>query len=96
MENILIETSSDVPRVRLIDFGLSCSFEKQSVYRAFGGTLQHAPPEWHFCHSYRPGSTTVWQIGVALFELLHRKGRFDTTRFLRCELTISNELSKST
>ncbi|CAK6970694.1 serine/threonine-protein kinase pim-1-like [Scomber scombrus] len=29
VENILIETGTDVPRVRLIDFGLSCFFKKR-------------------------------------------------------------------
>lgn len=28
LENILIETGADVPRLRLIDFGLSCFAEK--------------------------------------------------------------------
>nr|XP_046242304.1 serine/threonine-protein kinase pim-1-like [Scatophagus argus] len=95
IENILIETSSDVPRVRLIDFGLSCFFKKKSAYRVFCGTLQHVPPEWYIQSSYRPGPSTVWQIGVVLYELLHRKVRFDTARFLREELTISDKLSES-
>lgn len=36
-ENILIETSSNVPRVRLIDFGLSCFDKKRSFYHIFYG-----------------------------------------------------------
>lgn len=39
VENILIETSSDVPRARLIDFGLSCFFKQRSHYSVFYGTL---------------------------------------------------------
>ncbi|CAG5869213.1 unnamed protein product, partial [Menidia menidia] len=35
VENILIETSTDVPRVRLIDFGLSCFVKTKSRYRVF-------------------------------------------------------------
>nr|XP_024657678.1 serine/threonine-protein kinase pim-1-like [Maylandia zebra] len=34
-ENILIETGSDVPRVRIIDFGLSCFFKERSQYPLF-------------------------------------------------------------
>nr|XP_046238894.1 serine/threonine-protein kinase pim-1-like [Scatophagus argus] len=93
-ENILIETSSDVPRVRVIDFGLSCFFKKTSVYRVFCGTPQHVPPEWYSHYTYRPGPTTVWQMGVVLYELLHRTVRFDTTSFLRHELPIRDELSR--
>nr|XP_046253942.1 serine/threonine-protein kinase pim-1-like isoform X2 [Scatophagus argus] len=93
-ENILIETSSDVPRVRVIDFGLSCFFKKKSVYRVFYGTPQHVPPEWYSHYAYRPGPTTVWQMGVVLYELLHRTARFDTASFLRHELPISDELSR--
>uniref|UniRef100_A0A3B5AY58 non-specific serine/threonine protein kinase n=1 Tax=Stegastes partitus TaxID=144197 RepID=A0A3B5AY58_9TELE len=38
-ENILIETGSEVPRVRLIDFGLSCFSERRSSYSVFCGTM---------------------------------------------------------
>lgn len=34
----------------------------------------------------------MWQIGVVLFEML--QGEFETNRFLRNELTISDKLSK--
>ncbi|XP_070773714.1 serine/threonine-protein kinase pim-1-like [Enoplosus armatus] len=93
VENILIETGSDVPRVRLIDFGLSCFVKKKSVYRVFYGTLAHTPPEWHSQSTYRAGPTTVWQMGVVLFEMLHRK--FETIMFLRNKLKISNNLSSN-
>lgn len=36
-QNILIETSSNTPRARLIDFGLSCFFTKRSSYNVFFG-----------------------------------------------------------
>ncbi|KAM6932126.1 uncharacterized protein PEZ65_007340 [Lycodopsis pacificus] len=42
LENMLIETSSEIPRVRLIDFGLSCFFKKISCYHVFFGT---EPPQ---------------------------------------------------
>ncbi|XP_044052139.1 serine/threonine-protein kinase pim-1-like [Siniperca chuatsi] len=41
--DILIETSSDVPRLRLIDFGLSCFTKKASSYRIFCGTSANIP-----------------------------------------------------
>uniref|UniRef100_A0AAQ6ITP3 non-specific serine/threonine protein kinase n=1 Tax=Anabas testudineus TaxID=64144 RepID=A0AAQ6ITP3_ANATE len=89
IENILIETGSDVPRVRLIDFGLSCFFKKGSLYRVFYGTSAHVPPEWYSRYAYRAGPTTVWQLGVVLFETLHSRAPFETSMFLRKKLKIS-------
>ncbi|XP_026184334.1 serine/threonine-protein kinase pim-1-like [Mastacembelus armatus] len=94
IENILIETSSDVPRVRLIDFGLSCFFKKTSCYHVFYGTTAHVPPEWYNRCMYSAGPTTVWQMGVVLFETLHRKASFETSKFLQNKMKISNKLSK--
>ncbi|XP_071325681.1 serine/threonine-protein kinase pim-1-like [Trachinotus anak] len=93
VENILIETGSKVPRVRLIDFGLSCFFKKRSVFRVFYGTSAHIPPEYFSRCTYRAGPTTVWQLGVVLFDMLHRNARFETNRFLRNKLKIKNALS---
>ncbi|XP_070759975.1 ribosomal protein S6 kinase alpha-5-like [Enoplosus armatus] len=95
VENILIETSSDVPRLRLIDFGLSCFTKKTSSYRIFYGTSAHIPPEWYQSWTYRAGPTTVWQLGVVLYEMLHRNTQFETTRFLKKDLNISEELSQN-
>ncbi|KAL3977233.1 immunoglobulin superfamily member 9B [Sarotherodon galilaeus] len=91
-ENILIETGSDVPRVRIIDFGLSCFVKKRSLYRVFYGTPLHTPPEWYRRSCYRCGPTTVWQMGVVLYEALHARD-FDTERFLSKKLSIKKRLS---
>ncbi|XP_023147575.2 serine/threonine-protein kinase pim-1-like [Amphiprion ocellaris] len=93
-ENVLIETGSDVPRARLIDFGLSCFFKRRSSYRAFCGTRDHIPPEWYNHSRYSPGPTTVWQLGVVMFESLHRT-QFETQIFLKEGLTINGSLSKN-
>ncbi|XP_038563400.1 serine/threonine-protein kinase pim-1-like [Micropterus salmoides] len=95
VENILIETGSAVPRVRLIDFGLSCFVKRGSFYRVFYGTSAHIPPEWYSQCTYKAGPTTVWQMGVVLFDTLHSKTPFETTKFLGNKLKISNNLSKS-
>ncbi|XP_075939239.1 serine/threonine-protein kinase pim-1-like [Anarhichas minor] len=91
-ENILIETSSDIPRVRLIDFGLSCLAKKTSTYRVFFGT--HIPPEYHDRGFYSAGPTTVFQMGVVLFEMLHTD-IFVMNRFFRNNQRISNKLSEN-
>uniref|UniRef100_A0A8P4GJI7 non-specific serine/threonine protein kinase n=1 Tax=Dicentrarchus labrax TaxID=13489 RepID=A0A8P4GJI7_DICLA len=95
VENILIETGSDFPRARLIDFGLSCFVkQKSSYYRVFYGTPAHIPPEWYSRCTYRAGPTTVWQLGVVLFESVHRKSSFETNMFIRKKIKISNKLSE--
>ncbi|XP_072231746.1 serine/threonine-protein kinase pim-1-like [Leuresthes tenuis] len=93
IENILIETGSDVPRLRLIDFGMSCINKKTSIYRTFYGTSAHVPPEWLSSCTYSAGPTTVWQVGVVLFEMLHNK-EFRSTNFIRKRLKISSTLSQ--
>ncbi|XP_072231761.1 serine/threonine-protein kinase pim-1-like [Leuresthes tenuis] len=93
VENILIETGSDVPRLRLIDFGLSCINKKTSKYQTFYSTSAHVPPEWLSSCTYSAGPTTVWQVGVVLFEMLHNK-EFRSTNFIRKKLKISSTLSQ--
>ncbi|KAK9528865.1 hypothetical protein VZT92_013001 [Zoarces viviparus] len=91
LQNILIETSSDIPRVRLIDFGLSCFVKKRSSYYVFLGT--EPPPEHQDDGVYRAGPTTVFQMGIVLFDMLHT-GSFETTKFFANRQRISNYLSK--
>ncbi|XP_047197684.1 serine/threonine-protein kinase pim-1-like [Hippoglossus stenolepis] len=93
-ENILIEFSSDGLRVRLIDFGCGCIWEKNCIYSQFSGTLAHVPPEFQINWQYMAGPTTVWQLASLLFEMLDGFRRFHTTGFLRNELRISSVWSK--
>uniref|UniRef100_A0A3P9HIS0 non-specific serine/threonine protein kinase n=1 Tax=Oryzias latipes TaxID=8090 RepID=A0A3P9HIS0_ORYLA len=92
-DNILIQSHSNTPQARLIDFGVSCMAEKDSILRGFSGTPINAPPEAFkgFCS---PGSTTVWQLGVVLYETLHSHGDFSTMDFLEGDLMIDSELSE--
>ncbi|XP_047437214.1 serine/threonine-protein kinase pim-2-like [Mugil cephalus] len=94
IENILIETGSDVPQVRIIDFGLSCFTKQRSFYRTFYGTSEHTPPEWFSRSSYTAGPTTVWQLGVVMFEMLHRNQPFETRTFLKKKTRIRKNLSE--
>uniref|UniRef100_A0A3P9I0T1 non-specific serine/threonine protein kinase n=1 Tax=Oryzias latipes TaxID=8090 RepID=A0A3P9I0T1_ORYLA len=92
-DNILIQTHSNTPQARLIDFGVSCMAEKDSILTRFSGTPINAPPEAFkgFCS---PGSTTVWQLGVVLYETLHYRSDFSTIDFLEGDLMIDSELSE--
>ncbi|XP_030590883.1 serine/threonine-protein kinase pim-1-like isoform X4 [Archocentrus centrarchus] len=94
-DNILIETGSDVPRVRLIDFGVSCFCNKNSRYTVFAGTPAYFPPEWTIHESYRPGPTTVWQLGAVLYKTVHAGAFFDTLYVLEGSLEISERLSEN-
>lgn len=69
------------------------SSDKLSVsFSCLAGTIDHIPPE--YVHgSYKPGPSTVWQIGVVLYETLHGGERFETTRFLLNELQIQKGLT---
>ncbi|TNN63963.1 Serine/threonine-protein kinase pim-2 [Liparis tanakae] len=76
VENLLIETCNTVPRVRLIDFGLSCFYNEGDTFINFYGT--YTPPEWHSRKEYQAGPATVFQIGVVLFlmrqKMTYKKG----------------------
>ncbi|XP_015229122.1 PREDICTED: serine/threonine-protein kinase pim-3-like [Cyprinodon variegatus] len=91
-ENILIETKSKVPKLYLIDFGLSC-FDDQKQYDYFYGTPIHIPPEFKKQGFLSSGPTNVWQVGVVLYSILHKK-QFFTKRFLSNKLKINKRLSK--
>ncbi|XP_020562070.1 serine/threonine-protein kinase pim-1 isoform X2 [Oryzias latipes] len=90
--NILIQTHTNTPKARLIDFGVSCMAEKDSILR-YSGTPINAPPEAFrgFCS---PGTTTVWQLGVVLYETLHYCNDFSTKHFLQGDQMIDDELSE--
>ncbi|XP_053703121.1 serine/threonine-protein kinase pim-1-like isoform X2 [Synchiropus splendidus] len=92
-ENVLMETNSDSPRIHLIDFGFSVLAEKNASYDVFYGTAEHLPPEWYTQGSYRVESLTVWQIGVVLFEILH-KGMFETQEYMQLKKRSRRKLSE--
>nr|XP_043884125.1 serine/threonine-protein kinase PAK 3-like [Solea senegalensis] len=59
-ENILLQATSNVPRVRVIDFGCGCILSKRRYrYRTFFGTLIYVPPEFETHGVYEAGPTTV-------------------------------------
>lgn len=93
IENILIETGSEIPRARLIDFGLSCFAKLDSSLDVHYGTKGQVHPEGHMSLQYKPGPGTVWQLGVVLFEML-QDNAFDTVNYFHKKLPIRESLSK--
>ncbi|CAL8404618.1 unnamed protein product [Boreogadus saida] len=77
-DNLLVETGSDAPRVRIIDLGCGC-LHNNEVYLEFDGTDSHIPPEWYARGAYRADPMTVWQVGVLLYEMLTGHVPFQTS-----------------
>ncbi|XP_051285409.1 serine/threonine-protein kinase pim-1-like [Dicentrarchus labrax] len=90
-ENVLLETGSDVPRVRIIDFGCGC-LVKKGPYPGFSGTSAYAPPEFFKQGRYEAGPTTVWQLGTLLYEVLDGYKQFTTAEFLHTKTAFISEL----
>ncbi|CAB1440665.1 unnamed protein product, partial [Pleuronectes platessa] len=88
LENILIEPSSDGPRVRIIDFGCGCNRRENCVYSQFTGTFAYAPPEFSMKGRYMAGPTTVWQLAAILFEMLSGDAWFHTSNVIRPDFQI--------
>ncbi|XP_029698820.1 serine/threonine-protein kinase pim-2-like [Takifugu rubripes] len=95
LENILINTNSEEPQIWVIDFGVGCFYTKRSVCRVFQGTPQHVPPEYNLRGRYMAGPMTVWQLGVVLYDMLHKE-KFETVPFLLKEQRIKEDLPKAT
>ncbi|XP_027884965.1 serine/threonine-protein kinase pim-2-like [Xiphophorus couchianus] len=93
LENVLIERSSEGLQAYLIDFGLSL-FDHGRKFTIFQGTHALQSPEYRTQKKYFAGPTTVWQLGVVLFEILHDTN-FDTNKFLKKKLKISKRLPKN-
>ncbi|XP_068444160.1 uncharacterized protein [Clinocottus analis] len=89
--NVLIETSSDIPRVRFIDFGVSCFAKEGDSFHKYLGNSNHAAPECR--RQYHAGPFTVWQIGMLLYESLHPNSICWTEKILDGSLKISKTLS---
>ncbi|XP_030594036.1 serine/threonine-protein kinase pim-3-like [Archocentrus centrarchus] len=92
-ENLLLETGSNDLRVRVIDFGCGCLVQEEP-YSTFSGTASYAPPEFFKARMYEAGPTTVWQLGVLLYEMLHRAQHFNTLKFLCGELSFNTSMSQ--
>ncbi|XP_068191536.1 serine/threonine-protein kinase pim-2-like [Antennarius striatus] len=92
-DNILHETGPDGPDIRIIDFGCG-TFLTKEIYTSSQGTDLYICPEFYRCGKYRAEPTSVWQIGVVMFMLLHLKMPFDNTiEILYDNACINDDLS---
>ncbi|KAM3872354.1 serine/threonine-protein kinase pim-1-like [Diretmus argenteus] len=92
LENLLIETGSPTPRLRLIDFGCG-TFLHPGFYDKFAGT--DIPPEFYEHGMYRGGESTVWQLGMLIYSLVSGSAAFNNEEEIRrCKPVIDKELSQ--
>jgi serine/threonine protein kinase len=83
-ENLLIHNGD----VTIIDFGAS-AFDRPAPFETFNGTRVYAPPEWyiHDCYSAEP--STVWALGILLYDMITGDVPFETEReIINCHLSI--------
>ncbi|KAK7883241.1 hypothetical protein WMY93_029415 [Mugilogobius chulae] len=95
LENLLVQSTKSGPRLRIIDFGLSCE-DQPEPYQTYKGTRCLAPPEYFLEKTYSAGPTSVWQVGTVLYEMLRSKEQkqFLTPFFLRGQIHAPVGVSK--
>ncbi|XP_043081294.1 serine/threonine-protein kinase pim-1-like [Puntigrus tetrazona] len=89
--NVLVNT--ETMEVKLIDFG-SGDLVKQSGYQyEFRG--RHRPPEFYTKRRYHAGPTTVWTLGIMLYQLVTGRQAFRTEEeIIAGDLAFDSSLSK--
>ena len=69
-ENILLDTIERKINCKIIDFGISRSYQKNTFIETPCGTASYAPPEMHKGESYDGILSDVWSSGVLLFSMV--------------------------
>ncbi|KAK7940187.1 hypothetical protein WMY93_003513 [Mugilogobius chulae] len=79
--NILIETGSEKLKARFIDFGCGTTYFDGETFSELEGTPEFFAPEYFKQHTYSPGPTTVWQLGLLLYIMLFKKNPVNEDTF---------------
>ena len=69
-ENILLNKINKNIDCKIIDFGISRSFESHELIKTPCGTASYAPPEMHNGELYNPILSDIWSSGVLLFAMV--------------------------
>ncbi|KAK2854987.1 hypothetical protein Q7C36_006856 [Tachysurus vachellii] len=75
LENILVNT--ETLQVKLIDFGVG-DLLKGTPYTYCPGTEKYFPPEWFRERLYMGRPTTIWTLGILLYQMLCGKWPFES------------------
>ncbi|XP_072312881.1 serine/threonine-protein kinase pim-1-like [Eucyclogobius newberryi] len=70
LENVLLGTSTDIPRAWFIDFGCASFFKPGQMFEYKHGTTECVPPEWFQGNKYTAENATVWQLGILLYAMV--------------------------
>ena len=69
-ENLLIDKINKRLSLKLIDFGISNTYDLQSLLMTPCGTASYAPPEMHKGEKYYGLLTDIWSAGVVLYAMV--------------------------
>lgn len=84
-ENLLVDM--DTMKIILIDFGASAIYrhntnghphQSQHLYTDFHGTRQYKPPEYITHKKYTAQSSTIWTLGILLYDMCNGQLPFET------------------
>lgn len=66
-ENIILDLNTN--KLKIIDFGSGAIIQNEP-YRTFEGTRVYSPPEWIERRCYKATPSTVWSLGILLYDML--------------------------
>ena len=68
LDNILLTKNNT--QIKLIDFGLSTFYSKDSLLSSPVGAIVYCPPEMHLSQSYSGELSDIWNAGLVLYSML--------------------------
>ncbi|KAJ8364629.1 hypothetical protein SKAU_G00134600 [Synaphobranchus kaupii] len=92
-ENVLIESDSSHLQAHLIDFGCA-NLLRERPFTNFCGTTLYTAPEWFMENKLHGVSSTVWQLGMIMYEILHLRRPFSNAdEIIQKPLMLRKDLS---
>ncbi|KAJ8382673.1 hypothetical protein SKAU_G00034510 [Synaphobranchus kaupii] len=93
LDNVLVQTDSSGPLVHVLDFGCGAMLN-ESPHKFHAGTCLHMPPECYLRSEFHAVPSTVWQLGIVLYQMLTRILPFSTPKeIIYQELYLWQELT---